>query len=278
MRCTAILFDEAGGQTLEIITSTANDNVKYVRSLHRRRSRYQERVFIAEGLRAIEEAIKAGIQPTLLFHTPAMSDAPRARAMLSQAEERGVNIKIVNEAVMAHMADTVTPSGILAVLPMREHAIPSPLTWGLVLDAVRDPGNLGTILRSALAAGIELVITSKGTVDIYSPKVVRAAMGAHFHLNLLVNQDWTAIGQVLRGLHVLLAKPEEGTPYWEVDWCQPTALVIGGEAEGVGIEAEKLATGHVTIPMHAGVESLNTAVAASILLFEAARQRFCTGR
>lgn len=263
---------------MEIITSTANESVKYVRSLHRRRSRYQERVFIAEGLRTVEEALRAGIQPTLLFHTPDVLDVPRARSILSQAEERGIRTKIVNELVMAHMADTVTPSGILAVLPMREHVIPSPLTWGLVIDSVRDPGNLGTILRSALAAGIELVITSKGTVDIYNPKVVRAAMGAHFRLSFLVNQDWPAIGQVLRGLHVLLAKPEEGVPYWEVNWRQPIALVIGGEAEGAGIEAEQLATGHVTVPMRAGVESLNTAVAAGILLFEAARQRFYAGR
>ncbi|MGC8788053.1 MAG: TrmH family RNA methyltransferase [Anaerolineae bacterium] len=257
-----------------IITSTANESVKYVRSLHRRRSRYQERVFIAEGLRTVEEAFRASIQPTFLFHTPAVLDIPRARAILSQAEERGIRTKIVSEAVMVHMADTVTPSGILAVLPMREHTIPSPLTWGLVIDSVRDPGNLGTILRSALAAGVELVITSKGTVDVYSPKVVRAAMGAHFQLNFLVNQDWPVIEHTVHNLCVLLAKPGVGIPYWEVDWRQPTALVIGGEAEGAGIEAERLATGHVTIPMRAGVESLNTAVAAGILLFEGARQRF----
>lgn len=263
---------------MEIITSTANESVKYVRSLHRRRTRYQEQAFIAEGLRAIEEAFKAGILPTFLFYTPAMSDVARARAILSRAEEGSVTIKMVSDAVMAHMADTVTPSGILAVLPMRKHPVPTSLTWGLVLDTVRDPGNLGTILRSALAAGIELVITSKGTVDIYSPKVVRAAMGAHFRLSILENQDWPAIGLMLRGLDVLLAQPGEGTPYWEVDWRQPTALVIGGEAEGTGIEAEKLATGYVTIPMRGGVESLNTAVAASILLFEAARQRFSASK
>ncbi|MBC7232700.1 MAG: RNA methyltransferase [Chloroflexi bacterium] len=259
---------------LEIITSTANESVKYVRSLHRRRSRYQERVFIAEGLRTVEEALKAGVQPTVLFHTPALLDEPRARLILAQAEARGIQAKVVNESVMVHMSDTVAPSGILAVLPMREHAIPNPFAWGLVIDSVRDPGNLGTILRSALAAGVELVVTSKGTVDIYSPKVVRAAMGAHFRLNFLVNQDWQAIEHIVRGLCVLLAKPGEGTPYWEIDWRQPVALVIGGEAEGAGIEAEKLASGYVTIPMRAGVESLNTAVATGILLFEAARQRF----
>lgn len=248
--------------------------MKYVRTLHRRRNRYRERKFIAEGLRTVEEAILAGTQPALLFHTPAVQHMPRVYSILSQAEEQGTSIKAVSEPVMQLIADTVTPSGILAVLPMRECALPSPLTWVLVIDSLRDPGNLGTILRSALAAGTELVITSKGTVDVYSPKVVRAAMGAHFHLNLCVHQNWSAIKRILSGVRVLVAKPGEGVPYWKVDWRQPTALVIGGEAEGTSPEAERLASSSVTIPMHKGIESLNAAVAASVLLFEAARQRF----
>jgi TrmH family RNA methyltransferase len=257
-----------------MITSTANESVKYVRSLHRRRSRYQEQAYIAEGLRAVEEAIKAGIQPALLFHTAAVSDAPRARALLSQAEELGTPVRAVSEPVMAALADTVTPSGILAVLPMLAPQLPSPLTWVLVVDRLGDPGNLGTILRSAAAAGIQLLVTTPGTVDAYSPKVVRAAMGAHLRLHLLLDQERDAIQNVLSGLHVLLAKPGDGTPYWEINWRQPTALWIGNEAEGASAEAEKLATGYVTIPMREDVESLNAAVASSILLFEAARQRF----
>ncbi|MBM4431398.1 MAG: RNA methyltransferase, partial [Chloroflexi bacterium] len=102
------------------------------------------------------------------------------------------------------------------------------------------------------------------------------AMGAHPRLHLLLDQGQEALHNILSGLHVLLAKPGEGTPYWEVDWRQPTALWIGSEAEGASAEAESLATGYVTIPMHTDVESLNAAVAASILLFEAARQRFYT--
>jgi TrmH family RNA methyltransferase len=259
-----------------MITSTANEKVKYVRSLHRRRSRYREQAFIAEGLRTIEEAIRAGIQPAFLFHTPAMLESPRARLMVSQAEKQGVPVKTVSEPVMAVMSNTVTPSGILAVLPTSECAIPHPLTWALVVDRLRDPGNMGTILRSALAAGVELVITTRGTVDVYSPKVVRAGMGAHFRLSLCVNQPWRMIGDTLAGLHVLLAKPREGSTYWEVDWRQPTALLIGGEAEGASPESETIASGYVTIPMREDVESLNAAVAASVLLFEAARQRYGT--
>ncbi len=260
-----------------VIASTTNETVKYVRSLHRRSTRYQERAFIAEGVRAVEEGLRAGIQPAFLFCTPAVVDLPRVCSILSFAEQRGARIKAVSEPVMAAMADTVTPSGLLAVFPMLPFSAPSPLTWALVLDGLHDPGNLGTILRSALAARVELVVTTAGTVDVYSPKVVRAAMGAHFRLNLLVDAPWTAIEHTLHGLHVLVAAPRQGTPYWQVDWRQPTVLLIGGEAEGVGPEAGSMATGHVLIPMAEQVESLNAAVAASILLFEGARQRFYSG-
>ncbi len=258
-----------------MITSTANEHVKHVRSLHRRRSRYRERAFVVEGLRTVEEAVRAGTQPAFLFHTPVVLEDPRARSLVSKAQEQGISVKVVSEPVMRAMSDTVTPSGILAVLPMGECSIPDPLTWVLVVDRLRDPGNMGTILRSALAAGIELVITSRGTVDAYSPKVVRAGMGAHFHLRMCLNQPWPRIGDILEGVHVFVAEPAGGVPYWEVNWVLPTALVIGGEARGARTEAEDLATGRVSIPMRAGTESLNAAVAASVLLFEGARQRSC---
>ena len=261
----------------DAITSTTNESVKYVRSLHRKRTRYGERAFIAEGVRAVEEGIQAGIQPAFLFYTPLTLDSPRARSTVTQAQRQGVRIRAVTDPVMAAMADTVTPSGILAVFPMPPTTIPQPLTWALVVDGLRDPGNLGTILRSALAARIQLVVTTAGTVDAHSPKVVRAAMGAHFRLNLLVDPPWPTIDEALHGLRVLLAKPREGSPYWQVDWRQPTALLIGGEAEGVSTEAKKLATDYAMIPMAEQVESLNAAVAASILLFEGARQRFYSG-
>jgi TrmH family RNA methyltransferase len=261
-----------------IIASTANESVKYARSLHRRSARYRERAFIAEGVRAVEAGIQAGIHPAFLFHTPAVTDLTRARAILSQAEQQGVRIKAVSEPVMTAMADTVTPSGILAVFPMLPASVPSPLTWALLLDGLRDPGNLGTILRSALAARVQLVLTTVGTVDVYSPKVVRAAMGAHFRLNLLVDPPWPEIEEALHGLQVLVAAPRHGTPYWQVDWRQPTALLIGSEAEGVSAQAEQLAAGYAMIPMEEQVESLNAAVAASVLLFEGARQRFYPGR
>lgn len=222
----------------------------------------------------MEVGVQTGHTPVSLFYTPAVLELPRAQSIVSQARECGAAVRAVSEPVMAVMADTVTPSGILAVFPMLQTPTSRPLTWVVVLDGLRDPGNAGTILRSALAARAELLITTWGTVDVYSPKVVRAAMGAHFQLPLLADQRWPAVEETLRGLRLVLAHPREGSLYWQVNWRPPTALLIGGEATGPTAQARRLAIEHVTIPMDAGVESLNAAVAASILLFEGARQRF----
>jgi TrmH family RNA methyltransferase len=135
---------------------------------------------------------------------------------------------------------------------------------------VRDPGNLGTILRSAEAAGVGQVILAPGTVDLYNPKAVRGAMGAHFRLPV-AGLDWPAIAGRLAGRAVWLADAAGETPYDQVDWAVPSALIVGGEAAGAGDQAAALATGRVSIPMAGGAESLNAAMAATVILFEAAR-------
>jgi TrmH family RNA methyltransferase len=173
---------------------------------------------------------------------------------------------------MKAMADTVTPQGILAVVPFVELSPPSHPSLSLVVDRLRDPGNLGTILRSAHAAGVEQVILAPKTVDPYNPKVVRGAMGAHFRLPIKV-LSWPEIADALAGVQILLADVQGEQAHYEVDWTRPSALIIGGEAYGASREAKQLATATIAIPMHGGAESLNAAVAVSVILFEAARQR-----
>ena len=173
------------------------------------------------------------------------------------------------------MADTVTPQGIAAVLPMAEPDAAAARLAGflLVLDNLRDPGNLGTILRTAQAAGVDAVALSMGCVDLYSPKVVRAAMGAHFGLTVLPGQSWDEITALAAGKQVLLADLGGDLTPWQVDWRRPTALIIGNEAHGAGPEARALAQQAVRLPMEADMESLNAAIAAAVFMFEAQRQR-----
>jgi TrmH family RNA methyltransferase len=255
-----------------VITSTANKNVKYVRSLHRRSVRHRERRFVLEGVRLVEEMIKAGQEPVFFFCTEDVGADSRGASLVNEVRSSGVEAQSVTENVMQAMSDTKTPQGVLAVADFpRVESVGSNL--GLVLDRVRDPGNLGTILRTAEAAGVGVVFTVRGSVDVYSPKVVRGAMGAHFRLPIMADSRWKDIRTAVEGAHVLLAVPRGGSPYYDVDWTLPTTLVMGGEAEGAGPRARELATGAVSIPMATGVESLNVAVATGILLFEAARQR-----
>ncbi len=260
---------------MEPITSLANPKVRWARSLLQGRARRREGHFLIEGVRLVEEALRVGSVPTLAFFSPALEATPRGRALLQallaspEARER---VFPVSEAVLGSLSDTVTPQGIVAAVPLPQPPSGPPGLL-LILDQLRDPGNLGTVLRTALAAGVEEVWLAPGTVDPYNPKVVRAAMGAHFRLPLRVHVRWDEVATRAPGRPIWLATAQGGTPYDQVDWRTPSVLIVGGEAEGASPEAEALATGRVHIPMEQGVESLNAAVAAAILLFEARRQR-----
>ncbi len=218
--------------------------------------------------------VRAGIKPALVLYTEAWAATPLALQLLPALVLAEEGAWLVSDDVLAACADTVTPQGVLAVVPWI--VLPARPGWILILDGLRDPGNLGTILRSAEAAGTGQVIMAPGTVDVYNAKVVRGAMGAHFRLPIS-NLDWLRIAERVKGRAVWLADPSGGIPYDAVDWRMPSALIVGGEAAGAGDEAAALATGRVSIPMAGGAESLNAAMAATVILFEAARQRRTRG-
>jgi TrmH family RNA methyltransferase len=256
-----------------MITSLKNDKVKTVRALQRRRRvRQRERRFVLEGVRLVEEAVRAGVPPAFVLHTASVNADERGRRLLASLRGMDVPCHAVSEPVMAACSDTETPQGIVAVLPIPDLPRPGHPRLTLILDRVRDPGNLGTILRTALAAGVEQVLLTPGTVDASNPKVVRAAMGAHLRLPVAA-PGWEAIAEAVAGCDVWLAEAGGETPYTAVDWTRPVALVVGGEATGAGKQARTLARGRASIPMAAEVESLNTAVATAVVLFEVARQR-----
>jgi TrmH family RNA methyltransferase len=260
-----------------MITSLANDKVKLVRALARRRVRHQERRFIMEGVRLLGEVVRCEIQPDFVFHTEVAMRKLEAAPLISLLARRGVPCYLVSDEVMAACADTITPPGLLAVLPFPDIPVPARSTWTLVVDNVRTPGNLGAVLRTAAASGVEQVLLSPGTVDLYNPKVVRGGAGAHFRLPIL-SLSWSEIEARLSGLDVWLAATQGDLSYTDVDWRRPLALIVGGEARGASQPALELANRRVTIPMERGVESLNAAVATGVLLFEIARQRRATGR
>jgi len=253
-----------------VITSTQNEHIKYIRSLGRRRVRQREGRFVVEGTRLVDEMAREGIRPALALYTENWAATPEGQRLLPSLAQAQDGCWPVSEQVLASCADTQTPQGVLAVAPV----VPLPPGEGLILivDQIRDPGNLGAILRSAEAAGVGQVLLSPGTVDVFSPKVVRSAMGAHFRLPVL-SLPWAAIAERVSGRPIWLADAHGSVDYGHVDWTQPAALIVGGERAGAGPEAASLATGTVSIPMAGQAESLNAAMAATVLLFEAARQR-----
>jgi TrmH family RNA methyltransferase len=256
-----------------MLTSTRNPRIKRIRKLQNSaRTRRNEGFFIAEGIRLLEEVYKTGWHCELLIYT---QDLPaRGKEMVSDFAATGVECTPVATHVMEAASDTKSPQGILGLLSMQALSLPKHPDFILIADEIRDPGNLGTILRIALAAGADGVVLAPGTVDPFSPKVVRAAMGAHFTLPMQ-QLSWDDIRRLVetKYLEGYLAAPTKATPYYEADFISPLAIIIGGEAAGAGIEASKLATQRVHIPMLPDVESLNAAVAAAVLLFEVVRQR-----
>jgi TrmH family RNA methyltransferase len=174
---------------------------------------------------------------------------------------------------MKSLSETETPQGILTVLELTNLPIPKLPTFLLIPDQIRDPGNLGTLLRSAAAAGVDAVLLPPETADAFAPKVLRSGMGAHFRLPIH-SMTWDEIEQVgrLAGLQVFLADMN-GQSCWETDLRQPLALIVGGEADGASESARRLVTMSLSIPMPGKAESLNAGVAGSVLMFEVVRQR-----
>ena len=253
-----------------MITSLSNAKIKHARAIlqqHKARARHQQ--FLIEGARLMQEAERAGMQPALLFCVPAFLQSELGQRLAARWASL---IETVSAPVLASISDTVTPQGVVAVMPYPTLRATAPQLV-LIADTLRDPGNVGALLRSALAARVDEALVSVGSADVYSPKAVRAAMGAHFHLPIRSDLDWRTISARVSGLIVLLADAEGELDYDQWDWRQPSALIIGGEAEGASAEARALATQRVRIPMRGESESLNAAIAGSVILFEAARQR-----
>lgn len=256
-----------------MITSTHNPKIQYVRALQSRsRSRRENQAFVVEGVRLAGEALAAGWAAQLLLHTQDLNQ--RGSQLVDGFAAQGAQVELVSPAVLRSVSDIVTPQGLLIVLSISTLPYPDTLDFAFIPDAVRDPGNLGTMLRTAAAAGVGAVFLSPGVVDPFAPKVVRAAMGAHFRVPVY-SLSWEEIHYHLNAyaLRVYLAAAGAGEVYTQADFRPPLALIIGGEAEGAGQEARQLADGYVHIPMSGKVESLNAAIAAAILMFEVARQR-----
>jgi RNA methyltransferase, TrmH family len=253
-----------------MITSTQNAKLKLVRSLlGRPKERHAAEAFVVEGVRLVEEALAAGWPVQFVLYTAGLSS--RGRELIKQLEVNNIEAELVADTLLDSISETETSQGILSVLSYSLLPIPPSLDFVLIPDSVRDPGNLGTLLRSAAAAGVQALLLPPETTDAFAPKVLRAGMGAHFRLPIHA-LGWDEIQAATRSLNVYLADMQ-GSPCWQTDFRSPLALIVGGEAEGATQAARKLAGASVSIPMPGKSESLNAGVAGAILMFEVVRQR-----
>lgn len=255
-----------------MITSVSNEKIKFARSLSRKKERIAAGQLLVEGTRLIEEAARAGYTPALVFYERAafQRDARLRQLIVGWGKDKRELYEVSSE-VMRALTETETPQGIAAVLPLPNLAMPARTRLALILDRVRDPGNLGTILRTSWAAGVDAISLAPETADPLNPKVVRGGMGAHFHLPI-ATLSWEEIAAHLQNMpRIYLADAQGDLKYSDADWTPPLALIVGGETEGVSENARRIATASISIPMPGHAESLNAAVAAGILLFEAVR-------
>ena len=242
------------------------------RDLRRRLARERQELFVAEGVRAVEELLAARLPVRGLLAAPQLTEAPRGATLLDAARQRNVDITYVDEREFASAAETDSPQGVLAVaeIPKRrlEEIDLARQARIVVLDAVQDPGNVGTILRTAAALGASVVIAMPGTVDLWNAKVVRSAMGALFHSPAFMS-TWVELDTFRARQSVAIwGADAEGTPLERVQPPDRLALLVGNEGAGLSAEGRARVQQFVSIPIGSSVESLNVAVATGIILYQ----------
>lgn len=258
-----------------VITSLQNPLVKHIRLLHRPKGRREQGQFLLEGTHLLETALSQGCSPLVVCYTSAwQARYPQLGQQLTQQAQRSL---LVSPEVLSQIATTVNPDGVVATVATTAFALPPPRLFrlGLLLERLQDPGNLGTILRTAVATEVEGLWLSQDSVDWQNPKVLRASAGACLQL---VPQTVTDLKTVIQsyqgqGFQVIATLPQATKTYWEIDFRRPTLLLFGNEGQGLSPELIALTDEQIAIPQAQTVESLNVAVAVALLLYEAQRQR-----
>ncbi len=258
-----------------MITSDKNPKLQLVRGLiERSKERKKQQAFVIEGVRLVEEALLTNWEVEFILISENLSE--RGVNLAQEFRDKSILVEEIPYPIMQKLADTETPQGIIAVVKQPQFILPKSLDFALICDGIRDPGNLGTLLRTADAANVQAIFLTPGTTDPYAPKVVRSGMGAHFHQPIF-KLDWDELTKYFLSLpepiKIFSASADAEHSLWETDLVQPSAILVGNEAFGPTQSALEAAFQGISIPMPGKSESLNAAIAAGILLFEVVRQR-----
>ncbi|NEQ35661.1 MAG: RNA methyltransferase [Okeania sp. SIO3I5] len=256
-----------------MLTSLQNPLVKQIRQLHQSKGRREQQLFLVEGTHLLEEACRRNYPLITVCCTPEWQEKHKYLSeLVSQKSQR---IELVSARVLSSLATTVNPDGVVAIAPQKPTNCLKITSLGIALDKIQDPGNLGTIIRTATATNIDGLWLSTDTVDLHHPKVVRASAGVWFQLPMAISKDLKT--EVLelqsQGLQIIATVPNSNINYWEIDLRKPTLIVLGNEGSGISKDLIDFADYSVKIPLSNGVESLNVAISTAIILYEVQRQR-----
>jgi TrmH family RNA methyltransferase len=256
----------------------SKERIKKIKNLHEHKERVESELFIIEGMRLMDEALKEMVPIEEVLYTAKLAETSRGGLLLASMSKMHLSVSQVTEKAMKAIAETENPQGILAVARQLKWTFKDLIkNKGTIIIAcgLQDPGNLGTIIRSADAGGCGGVFTTQNSVDIYNSKVIRATMGSIFRLPVMKFDDPIEAVSALKeeGYQVIATTAHSRISYLDPDYMKPTAFLIGQEGAGLSEEVLESADKRVFIHMKKGVESLNAAVSASILIYEAFRQR-----
>lgn len=257
-----------------MLTSLQNPLVKQIRKLHQTKGRRAQGQFLLEGTHLVQEAWLAQYPLAIVCVTPAWQE--RYPELLQALEGYADRVEGVSPEVLAAIATTVHPDGVVAIAPRLAATVPTtPVTLGIAAETLQDPGNLGTLIRSATAVGADGLWLSADSVDPEHPKVLRASAGQWFRLPMAVSPDLIdQAGQWRQsGLQVLGTSAQGAVDYWAVDLTRPTVILLGNEGAGLSPALQAQVSQLVKIPVSPAVESLNVAISGTLLLYEALRQR-----
>lgn len=257
-----------------ILTSTKNPLIKLVRKLHSAKERKKQNMLLLEGTNVVEAACQVDYKLDTIFYTDRWQ--ANHQSLCRKIAEKEVKTQLVSLEVLTAIATTVSPDGVVAIAPRSVAQTPNipKAKLSIALDRLQDPGNLGTIIRTAAATKVNGLWLSNNSVDIYNPKVLRSSVGEWFRVPMGIHQDLTELVQQHQQakIQVVATTSQAAKTYWDIDFTRPTLILLGNEGAGLLPELIEIADEQVNIPLSNRVESLNVAVATALLLYEVQRQ------
>jgi len=258
---------------LNIIQSKDNSILKEVKKLHKKKFRNETESFLVEGFRFVEEALISSFKIPYIF----ISESARDKYISSDVEtmiQEDTEVYLVSDSIFKDLCETVTPQGILAVVKNRKVDFQNKEGFYILVDRIQDPGNMGTIIRTAHASGALGIITTKGTVDIYNDKTLRSTMGSIFNIPIIEDIDLKLLNNLKSmGFKLIVSSLDTDNNFYDIDLKTKAIIAVGNEGNGISNEISRLGDEKVKIPMPGGAESLNVAVSAAIMMYEAVRQK-----